>query len=127
MTQWYEDFRLIKSNEEIALMEKAAALTDIAFQELMFATRPGVRHSELRRLIEGVAWRHGGKYPFSHVSSTPMADPQQIYPDFYPTYKTVKPGEVAMTELALGYGLYFGKVWGTYFVGEPTAGSSKWP
>lgn len=25
-----------------------------------------------------------------------------------------------MTEIALGYGLYFGKIWGTYFVGEPT-------
>jgi Xaa-Pro aminopeptidase len=120
VTQWYENFRLLKSDEEIALMEKAGALTDLAYEELFRATRPGVRHTDLRRIIEGVAGRVGGKYPFSHVSSTSMADPRQIYPDFYPTHRTVAAGEVVMTELALGYGLYFGKIWGTYFVGEPT-------
>ena len=25
-----------------------------------------------------------------------------------------------MTEIAVGYGNYFGKLWGTFFVGEPT-------
>lgn len=119
VTNWYEHIRIVKSGEEIALMEKAAALTDEAFSELVKATRPGVRHSDLRRLIESVAGRAGGKFPFGHVSSTPMSDPQQIYPDFYPTHRTVQAGEVVRTELALGYGLYFGKVWGTYFVGEP--------
>lgn len=121
VTPWYENFRLVKSDEEVRLMEKAAVLTDLAYEELIDATRPGVRHTDLRRLIENVAGRVGGKFPFSHVSSTSMADPQQIYPDFYPTHKTVNAGEVVMTELALGYGLYFGKIWGTYFVGEPTA------
>ncbi len=121
VTPWYENFRLIKSNEEIALMEKAGALTDEAYEELLHATRPGVRHTDLRRLIESVAGRAGGKFPFAHVSSTPMANPQQIYPDFYPTHRTVQAGDVVMTELALGYGLYFGKVWGTFFVGEPTS------
>jgi len=49
-----------------------------------------------------------------------MADPQRYYPDFFPTYRTVEVGDVVMTELTLGYGLYFGKLWGAYFVGEPT-------
>jgi len=120
VTPWYENFRLLKSDEEIRLMEKSGALTDLGYEELFLATCPGVRHSDLRRRIEASAGRFGGKYPFSHVSSTSMADPRQIYPDFYPTHKTVAPGEVVMTELALGYGLYFGKIWGTYFVGEPT-------
>ena len=119
VTPWYENFRLLKSEEEIELMEKAGALTDLAYEELFLATRPGVRHSDLRRIIEAVAGRFGGKFPFSHVSSTSMAAPRQIYPDFYPTYRTVAAEEVVMTELALGYGLYFGKIWGTYFVGEP--------
>jgi creatinase len=121
VSQWYENLRLVKSEEEIKLLEKAGALTDLAFEELFLATRPGVKHSGLRRLIEGVANRFGGKYPFSHVSSTPMANPQQYYPDFYPTQRTIEAGHVVMTELTLGYGLYFGKMWGTYFVGEPTA------
>ena len=117
VTAWFESVRIIKSSEEIALMEKAGALTDEAFNELLQATRPGVRHSELRWLIEAVAARAHGKFPFGHISSTPMRDPQQIYPDFYPTHRTVQAGDIAQTELALGYGLYFGKVWGSYFVG----------
>ena len=121
VTPWFENIRLIKGAEEIALLEKAAALTDLAFNELVQATRPGVRHSELRWLIEAVAARGHGKFPFGHISSTPMSDPQQIYPDFYPTHRTVQAGDIAQTELALGYGLYFGKVWGSYFVGEPNA------
>jgi Xaa-Pro aminopeptidase len=121
VTPWYENIRLIKSSEEIALMEKAAALTDLAFNELVQATRPGVRHSELRWLIEAVAARGHGKFPFGHISSTPMSDPQQIYPDFYPTHRAVRAGDIAQTELALGYGHYFGKVWGSYFIGEPSA------
>jgi Xaa-Pro aminopeptidase len=50
----------------------------------------------------------------------PMAGADRFYPDFYPTHRTVQAGDVVMTEIALGYGLYFGKLWGTYFVGEPT-------
>jgi Xaa-Pro aminopeptidase len=125
VTPWFENICLIKSEEEIKLMEAAGALTDLAYEELFLATRPGIRHADLRRLIEGVAVRFGGKYPFAHVSSTPMADPQRYYPDFYPTYRTVNMGDVVMTELALGYGLYFGKIWGTYFVGKPSSEYAK--
>ena len=120
VTKWFENFRLIKSDEEIRLLEKAGALCDLAYEELLLAAKPGVRHSELRWIIEGVAGRFGGKFPFSHVSSTPMTNPQQCYPDFYPTHRTVEAGHMAMTELAMGYGLYYGKLWGTFFVGEPT-------
>ena len=120
VSDWYEGFRLIKSEEEISRMEKAGNLTDIALEELFQATRVGIRHSDLRHIIEGVALRMGGTYPFSHISSTSMANPDRFYPDFYPTHQTIKPGDVVMTEMALGYGPYFGKIWSTYFVGEPT-------
>ena len=120
VTDWYETLRLIKSEEEIALLKRAAALTDLAHQEIFLETRPGIRHSDLRRHIGGIAARMGATYPFAHISSTTMLNPKDVYPDFYPTHQTVDPGHVLMTELALGYGNYFGKLWGTYFVGDPT-------
>jgi Xaa-Pro aminopeptidase len=120
VTAWYENLRLEKSDEEVALMEKAGALTDVAHEEVFMATRPGVRHSDLRQTVEGVAGRFGGKYPFSHIGSTSMVNPDRFYPDFYPTHRTIEPGDMVMTEIAVGYGNYFGKLWGTYFVGEPT-------
>ena len=120
VTKWYEYLRIVKSDEEVRLMEKAGILTDLAHEEVFLATRPGVRHTDLRQIIEGVAGRFGGKYPFSHVGSTSMKNPERYYPDFYPTHRTIHAGDVVMTEISLGYGLYFGKIWGTYFVGRPT-------
>jgi Xaa-Pro aminopeptidase len=120
VTEWYENFRLIKSEEEINRMEKAGVLTDLAHEELFLATKVGSRHSDLRLIVDGVASRFGGRYPFSHIGSTSMANPDRYYPDFYPTHRTINAGDVVMTEIALGYGLYFGKIWGTYFMGEPT-------
>ena len=121
VTDWFEGFRLLKSEEEIARMRQAGALTDAGHDAVIAATRPGIRHADLRTVIEGVASRAGGRYPFAHVASMSMAAPDRFYPDFYPTHKTVEAGHVVMTEIALGYGLYFGKLWGTYFVGEPTS------
>ena len=120
VTDWFEGFRLIKSEEEIERMRRAGALTDAGHEAVLAATRPGVRHADLRAVIEGVAGRAGGRYPFAHVASMPMAGADRFYPDFYPTHRTVQAGDVVMTEIALGYGLYFGKLWGTYFVGGPT-------
>jgi Xaa-Pro aminopeptidase len=48
-----------------------------------------------------------------------MANPGRSYPDFYPTHKTVNPGDVVQTETSAGCGGYFTKIWGTYFMGEP--------
>ncbi len=120
VTAWYENLRLIKSEEEIKFLERAAALTDVAYEELILATRPGMRHSDLRDVVQGVALRLGGSFPFCHLSSTPMSNPQMAYPDFWPTYRTVEAGHVVMTELPLGIGHYSTKILGTYFVGEPT-------
>ena len=101
-------------------MERAGALCDVAHEEVVLASKPGVRHSDLRGIMDGVPDRFGGRYPFSHVGSTSMTNPDRFYPDFFPTHQTLEAGHVVMTEVALGYGLYFGKIWGTYFIGEPT-------
>ncbi len=121
VTPWFEEFRLVKSDEEAALLLRAGQLTDLAYEEVFQLTRPGVSHTDLRRAVATVAARHGATYPFAHLGSFSMADPEGYYPDFYPTDRRVTLGDVMLTELALGYGNYWGKIWGTYFVGRPTA------
>jgi len=39
-------------------------------------------HFDLRQICEGVASRFGCKFPFSHIGSTSMLNPQRYYPDF---------------------------------------------
>ena len=121
VTVWYESLRLVKSAEEIRFMEKAGAMTGMVYEEMVFATKPGARYYDISKIAERAADRLGGKIPFpGHVGSTPMANPQRSYPDFYPTYRTINDGDVVQTETSVGYGGYFTKIWGTYFVGEPT-------
>jgi len=119
VTKEFESVRLIKSEEEIRYMEKAAAMTDVAQEEICLATRIGIRHSELRDIAFDVAGRCGGKVSLYHVSSTPMSNPQEFYPDCFPTHRRVAAGDVVMTEISVGYGGYFGKIFATYFMGEP--------
>jgi Xaa-Pro aminopeptidase len=121
VTKGFENVRLVKSAEEIRYLERGAAMTDVAQEAICLATRPGVRHSELRDIAFDVAGRCGGKVSLYHVSSTPMANPQEFYPDCFPTHRKVEAGDVVMTEISVGYGGYFGKLFATYFMGEPSS------
>ncbi|TFG03802.1 MAG: aminopeptidase P family protein [Promethearchaeota archaeon] len=118
--QWLQALQLIKSEEEIALLRRAGALTDLAQEEVFQLTRPGVKHKDLQRAMNLTAVRHYGTFPFGHVSSFSMEDPEYYYPTPYSTGKRVRVGDMLMSEFCLGYGNYWGKLWGTWFVGNPT-------
>jgi Xaa-Pro aminopeptidase len=120
-TAWFDELRLIKSEEELAVLERAGAITDLAHEEMFRLTRPGVTHRELRRAVEALAARHGATFPFAHIGSFSLAEPSGYYPEFYPTETRIADGQLVMTEFALGYGNYWSKLWGSFFVGEPTA------
>jgi Xaa-Pro aminopeptidase len=119
-TPWFNNLLLIKSDEELAVLRRAGAITDLAHEEVFQMTRPGVSHTDLRRIMDMVAARHGATSPFGHISSCSMKNPTSLYPDCYPTGKRVKAGDFLMTEFTLGFGNYWGKIWGTWFVGNPT-------
>lgn len=122
VTPWYENLRLIKSEEEIRCMDRSGFMTGHVYEEMVYATKPGVKHSDLRKLVESAASRLGGRLAFpNHIGSTPMANPIRSYPDFYATGRIVNAGDVIQTEGSIGYAGYFTKIWGTYFVGEPTS------
>ncbi|MFQ5879949.1 MAG: M24 family metallopeptidase [Dehalococcoidia bacterium] len=120
VTDWYEALRLQKSVEEVRFMEQGAAICDRAHEALRAMARPGVSDAALHNEALRVAHSLGGRTPFGHVGSTPMHDPSMHYPSFYPLNRVIQRGDAIMTEIAAGYGGYFGKIWGTLFVGEPT-------
>lgn len=119
-TPWFDDLRLIKSDEELALLRHAGALTDLAHHEVFRLTREGATPRELRRAMDVLAASAGATYPFGHIGATSMRDPDGYYPDFYPVDAPIPPDALVMTEFALGFGNYWAKLWGSYFVGDPT-------
>jgi Xaa-Pro aminopeptidase len=124
-TPWFDELRLIKSDEELALMRLAGAWTDIAHEAVFQRTSAGVTPRELRRTMDTIAARAGATFPFGHIGAISMTNPDGYYPDFYPVDKPIESGSLIMTEFALGLGNYFAKLWGTYFVGEPDADYRK--
>jgi Xaa-Pro aminopeptidase len=120
VTTWYEDLRLLKSAEELAFMRTGAAICDRTHEALREMTRPGVTDNALHNEVLRLAHELGGRIPFSHVGSTSMRNPHLLYPSFYPVNRVVGHGDVVLTELAAGYGSYFGKIYGTLAIGDPT-------
>ena len=60
--EWYENIRSIKSGKEKDLIKRAAHLTDICHEEIVHATKAGVSHADLRRIVEQVSFIHKGNY-----------------------------------------------------------------
>ncbi|MFC1492063.1 M24 family metallopeptidase [Nitrospinota bacterium] len=120
VTAWYEGVRLIKSEEEVALMRRVTAMTDAAYEVMVRSTRPGIRPIDLHNIYQRAAQAMDARTAMGHVGRTPMSDPDMNYPDYIPLTTPIQVGDVIMTEMAVGIAGYFGKIWGTYFVGDPT-------
>ncbi len=120
VTRWYESLRLVKSEEEIDRMRKSAAMTDAVYDVMVQAARPGVRPCDLYGIMARTALELGGRLTLHHVGRTPMSNPDMDYPHFYPLTTPIEMGDVVMTEVAAGIGGYYGKIWGTFFMGDPT-------
>ncbi|MEE9275259.1 MAG: M24 family metallopeptidase [bacterium] len=120
VTEWFEGVRLVKSEEEMAYTRRGAAMTDAAYDVMVRSTRPGVRPCDLYNIVLRVAQDMDGKIPFGHVGRTPMSDPDMVYAHQTALTTPIQMGDVVMTEIAVGWGGYFGKIWGTYFMGDPT-------
>ncbi|HBK80078.1 MAG TPA: hypothetical protein DDZ83_10470 [Nitrospinae bacterium] len=120
VTEWFEDLRLIKSEEEMEYVRRGVAMTDAVYDVLVRATRPGARPCDLHNLVMQTAQGMDGKIPFGHIGRTPMKNPEMSYAHEFALTTPIEMGDVVMTEIAVGYGGYFGKIWGTYFMGDPT-------
>lgn len=116
----FESLRRVRSGEELDLLRRAGAFCDSVYRDVIDATKPGVTCTELRRIVNIRCAEEGATYVFCHLGAQPMANPADNYPDFYPIDRPVAPGDALMTELCLGYGTYWGKIWGSWFCGEPT-------
>ena len=118
-TGWYEALRFVRSEEEINLLRKAGTLGDSLYKQMIEASQPGVTNRDLRRLINVRCAEEGATYVFCHIGSF-STENLTNYPDYYPTDRRISVGEKLMTELCVGYGNYWNKIWGTWFCGEPT-------
>jgi Xaa-Pro dipeptidase len=102
--------RLVKGEEELEWMARAAAITDQALAALVRAAVPGATELELQAEACAAAIRAGGQPHFLYLSSTPMASPDRIVPQQDLTNRRLQPGDAIILELSAAYTAYSGQV-----------------
>jgi Xaa-Pro dipeptidase len=102
--------RLVKSEEELEWMSRAAAVTDQALAALLRAAVPGATELELQAEAVAAAIRAGGQPHFLYLSSTPMANPDRMVPQQELTDRRLQAGDAIILELSAAYTAYSGQV-----------------
>jgi Xaa-Pro aminopeptidase len=96
----YTTLRLIKSDEEITALRRAAALTDAAVAALVDNVRIGISEHELLARLELAYAARGGMRHIGYLATTSMGDPSVCVPGQWPTARGVRAGDVVLTEIS---------------------------
>ena len=92
--------RMRKSDEEVAALRHAAALTDAAAGALVGGPLVGCTEHELTARIEAAYVAHGGMHHIHYLGITPMAAPDRSVPAQWPSARPVEPGDLLTFELS---------------------------
>lgn len=113
--------RLVKGDEEVEWMTRAAAINDEALRALVGAAVAGTTELELQAAAGAAAIRAGGQPHFLYLSATPMGDPDRIVPQQDLTDRRLASGDAVILELSAAYTAYSGQVLRTLTIAvEPT-------
>jgi Xaa-Pro aminopeptidase len=96
----YTGLRLVKSAEEVAVLRRAAALTDGAVAALARALRPGATEHEVIAEVEHAYVARGGLHHIHYLATTAMHDPARSVPAQWPTTRRVRRGDAAICEIS---------------------------
>jgi Xaa-Pro dipeptidase len=117
----YTRLRLVKSDEEVEWIRRAAELTDAGAAALREAARPGVSEYELGAAIEAAWLPHGATTHIHYLGATPMDAPELCVPAQWPSDRRLQAGDVLVYEISANFWEYPAQRLGTIFVdAEPT-------
>ncbi|WP_203972614.1 M24 family metallopeptidase [Planotetraspora silvatica] len=118
----YGRLRARKSDEEMAWLRHAAALTDLSAAALVSAAVPGATELDLVAAVESAYAAIGGVNHIHYVAATSMESPDRCAPGQWPTSRLLESGSVVVFELSTTWGPdYPGQVLRTVTVdAEPT-------
>lgn len=111
--------RMIKSEEELACIRKAAAIADRVFEKLLPEIRPGVTEAEIVGMVEyllRVEGAEGASFEPFMMSGENAWLPQRVA-----SRKVLREGELAVLDMGARYEGYCSDLTRTLALGEPTA------
>jgi Xaa-Pro aminopeptidase len=113
--QLMQDARVIKTQDEISLLNMAAMLVDAAYDELYRALRPGVRENELVGLASKFLYDNGSEYVegINAISGERCSPHPHVYSD-----RALRPGDPAYFDILHSYMGYRTCYYRTFAVGS---------
>jgi Xaa-Pro aminopeptidase len=114
-----EKFRQIKTDDEISLIKKAAAITDKTFAQLLKSIKPGVTEMFLKRKILEIMQDSGAQ----GCSFDPIVagGKDSADPHYEGSNKKLKTGEMIVIDLGARYKNYCADMTRTVFLGKAAA------
>lgn len=117
---FFHEFLLRKSPEEMAYVIRAGELVAAALKAIVETARPGVTEYELKAAAAYAILEGGGELDFLIIGSSPMAGPAIIFGNPRPSRRKLQAGDIILNELAAGFEGYTAQVGTPICVGEPT-------
>lgn len=115
--QQVEKIRWVKDRAEIEAIEKAAAITDQAFDHILAYIKPGVRESEIALELEYFMRRQGAeKTAFDTIVAS---GPRAALPHGVASDKKIAAGEFVVMDFGAVYSGYHSDMTRTVAVGQP--------
>jgi Xaa-Pro dipeptidase len=114
----FQRLRLVKSDEELAWVQRGAELTDAAVSAIAAQAGVGTTETDLVAIAEAAYVPHGGTTVVHYFCTTPMADPSARVPAQWPTCRRLRAGDVLVCEVSASWWGYPGQLLRTFTVGE---------
>jgi Xaa-Pro aminopeptidase len=115
-----EELRMVKDEEEIALLREACAITDRAFDAVLPFIRPGRTEREIAIVLERSMVDLGAESPA--FSSIVASGPNGAIPHHVPGTRTVESGDFVTMDFGALYGGYHADMTRTIAVGPAADG-----
>jgi Xaa-Pro aminopeptidase len=120
-TDLVHSLRIIKSENEIRKIKKAAEIADSAFEYLVQNMRSGLKEYEVIAMTEYKIRQSCGEDNFQLLASS-TGESRAMHP---PSLKTLDPGDLFLTEISPQFDGYYAQVCRTVVIGKISAERQK--
>jgi Xaa-Pro aminopeptidase len=117
----YQHLRLVKSAEEIARLEVAARLSDLAIEAIVDQVEVGMDERQLAAIVETAYLAEGGTNHIHYFATTSMHEPDKCVPSQFQSTRRLQPGDILFCEISAAYWGYAAQVLRSFTIAaEPT-------
>lgn len=102
----YNDIRWVRSEEELEWFRISASIADEAMESLRKTIRPGISERDLHAEVYRRTISLGGDVWIAYITSTSMESPDAFVPWQFPRIRTLRGGDIVITEISSNYYTY---------------------